>query len=183
MHVNKIRKHVQGYEEYRASPSDFIHKHKDDRNLNKGGSVFILTPGNANIQIDNDKLRKYKYDIKIYDYIKEHGFIEMLRNVFDSYLAKLLKEISLDQNAEVINYLNSIKDKLLFDDDKKAVSDYFAQRIKGKRTYGLKVINEWLDQNIGNKCNIRLVSDKYRKRKENDGTFSKNYNKNFWVFK
>ena len=107
----------------------------------------------------------------------------MLRNVFDGYLAKLLKEISIEPNRDVITYLNNMKDKLLFDEDKKAVSDYFAQRIKGKRTYGLKVINEWLDQNIGNKCNIRLVSDKYRKRKEDDGTFSKNYNKNFWVFK
>jgi len=183
LHVNKIRKHVQDYEEYKASPSDFIRKHKDDRNLNKGGSVFILTPGNANIQIDNDKLRKYKYDIKIYDYIKEHGFIEMLRNVFDSYLAKLLKEVSVEPDSDVINYLNNMKDKLLFDEDKKAVSDYFSKIIKGKHTFGLNVINEWLDKNIGSKCNIRLFKGKYEHRKEPDGTISKNYKKNFWVFR
>ena len=107
----------------------------------------------------------------------------MLRNVFDGYLAKLLKEISVEPNKDIITYLNNMKDKLLFDDDKKAVSDYFAQIIKGKRTFGLKIINEWLDKNIGNKCNIRLFKGKYEHRKEPDGTISKNYKKNFWVFR
>lgn len=107
----------------------------------------------------------------------------MLRNVFDGYLAKLLKEISAEPNADVITYLNNMKDKLLFDEDKKAVSDYFSKIIKGKRTFGLNVINKWLDDNIGAKCGIRLTKGKYLQRKEPDGSFSKNYNKNFWVFK
>ena len=153
----------------------------DDRNLNKGGSVFILTPGNAKIQIDKYKLLKYRYEMQLYEFIKEHSFIEVLRKILDPCLAQMLK-VYRTQAAKVIEYMQSLEGQKLFDQDKQAVSDFFAQIIKGKRTFGLNVINTWLDENIGDKCDLRLESGKYEKKKDEDGTFGKNYKKHFWAF-
>ena len=175
LHYNAVKKHVAVYEDYKLSPELFIAKHQFDRSLNKGGSVFILTPGSADVKVDIMKVRKYKFDMRFYESVKENGFIETLKLFMDDYLAKIIR-VYISKEDEVISFLRTLENRMIYKEDKQVISNYFSSIIKGKRTFGINVINEWLDDNLGDRYDKRFYGQK-------NYTRGVNYKASYWVLR
>jgi len=179
LHNTIVKKYIEDYESYVRNSAEFIVQHKYDRNLNKGGSVFILTPG-GQIQIDKNKMRKYKFDIKFYEYVKKNGFMEALKLFLDDYLAQILTRY-VSKDDEVIDFLHKHEGTRFYKEDKNILSGYFSSIIKGKHSFGINVINNWLDENLGEKYKKRFMSKKDRARINQDGTKNVHHNDSYWV--
>lgn len=180
LHNTKVSKFIKDYDAYCCCNDGFIREHKYDRNLNKGGSVFILTPGSGEIQIDYARVRKYKFDIKFYEYVKEHGFIAALKLFLDESIAARIQPYVSEKDA-VIAFLRDHEDVRFYKDNKDVITNYFATIIKGKHSYGINVINDWLDNNIGDDYVKRFISKKDRARINASGDKNEYYNSNYWI--
>ena len=181
---NSIVKYLNKYEEYKSDPEKFQETYKYDRNINKNGSVFFFKPGDPNIYVDYTLVNNYKTFLKFYENIKEKGYIQTIKdNIGPDFSNKI--SILPPLNDVFLNYIRTIETKWLFKKDQDKLIEVFKKQSillnQPSKTYGIKVINKFLDKNYKRDFTKRLTAKRDRRRTVN-GKENLNRDKTYWEF-
>lgn len=181
---NEIQKHIDKYEEWKKDPVAFQNNHKNDRNLVKNGSLFYCRPGESDIRVDYTLLHNYRMFIKFYEEIKAKGYLQAVCDNIGKEFAERISVLPEAEKDEFLEYLISLEDKRLYKDDQTEFVAKFKEQMEKlnqqSRTYGIKILNKFLEQNYKNEYDKRIVSKKDQQRLI-DGGQNPHYKQMYWI--
>jgi hypothetical protein len=189
----KIKKHLDVAEMLKKNEVEFNKKYGTDREKMKSNDIFYMdfnykgnadniTRTNGKVQLNNMIYLKYHFDYQEIAEMIETDYLTVACKWLGEELSKKVEvlEVDIEEHDLFYEYIESIKGKYLFKEEKEELKEEFRKIGLRDRTMGINTLNGKLKDK---KYSFYIESIKDVRRKLDNGSDNPNRNKQYWIVK